>query len=193
MNNQPGGLPHHLDPEHHRQTGVDVLLHGLPSLPEVLTYQMSIPLTYWKAASCAVVLFLTFDEFEGRARPEVTMATYARDGQLWKANRWWMGKSWPHDPIANPADPRSLGGRAITVSGGTSTTDPAPGYPADIAVGHVAPTVKQIALIQDGHEDRRPLESHFGALAVCTDRPSAYQINALDENGNVLGSIQAGA
>jgi hypothetical protein len=51
--------------------------------------------------------------------------------------------------------------------------------------------VKQIALIQDGHEDRRLLESHFGALAVCTDRAAPYRIDALDEND--LGSVQAGA
>jgi hypothetical protein len=55
-------------------------------------------------------------------------------------------------------------------SRGSSAADPAPGYPAIIAVGCVAPSVEQIALTQDGHEDRRPLESHFGAWIVCTER-----------------------
>jgi hypothetical protein len=32
--------------------------------------------------------------------------------------------------------------------------------------GHASPAVKYIALVQDGREDLRPLESHFGAWVV---------------------------
>jgi hypothetical protein len=43
--------------------------------------------------------------------------------------------------------------------------------------GRVGPAVTQIALIQDGHEDRRPLESHLGAWVICTEQASPFQVN----------------
>jgi hypothetical protein len=42
--------------------------------------------------------------------------------------------------------------------------------------------VKQIALIRDGREDRRRLESHSGAWVFCTEQTSPFQVTALDEN-----------
>jgi hypothetical protein len=36
-------LPADLDPRYARRTGASVIERGLPELPEVLTYQMSIP------------------------------------------------------------------------------------------------------------------------------------------------------
>jgi hypothetical protein len=143
-------LPPDHDPRHIRRTGARVIEHGLPGLPEVLTYQMSIPVAYWRVPSCAVVLFLRFQQWDGKFWPKVTMGS----------------------------------------SGGASTQKPEPGYPAAVAVGRVAHTVKQIALIQDGHQDRHPLESHFGAWAVCTDKPGAYDVAALDEHGIVLATLR---
>jgi hypothetical protein len=67
---------------------------------------------------------------------------------------------------------------------------PAPGEPAMVEHGRVGPAVTQIALIQDGHEDCRPLESHFGAWVVCTEQASPFQVAALDKNGTVLASIE---
>jgi hypothetical protein len=93
-------LPPDLDPRHTRRTGASVIEHGPPGLPEVLTHQMSIPVAYWRAPSCAVVLFLRFEQWDGKFWPKVTMGTYFRDGERWTAHRMWAGKSWPHDPIA---------------------------------------------------------------------------------------------
>jgi hypothetical protein len=42
---------------------------------------------------------------------------------------------------------------------------------------------------QDGQEDRRALESHFGAWVVCTEQPTPFVVTALDANGSVLGSV----
>jgi hypothetical protein len=53
----------------------------------------------------------------------------------------------------------------------------------------VAPEVKQIALTQDGHEDRRPLESHFGAWVACSEQEHPFQVSALDQGGKVLGMV----
>ena len=119
---EPTDLPEQFDPGRMRETGIAVLEHGLPALPEALTYQMSVPVAYWKAERCAVVLFLA-------------------------------------------------------------------GSPAMVVHGRVGPAVAHLVLTQDGHEDRRRLESHFGAWVVCTEQSSNFQVAALDENGIVLASI----
>lgn len=72
------------------------------------------------------------------------------------------------------------------------TDTPPPGRLAEIMHGRVAPNVKQLALIQDGYEDRRPLDSHFGAWVVCTENPAPFRVVALDENGLVLDEINGG-
>lgn len=55
--------------------------------------------------------------------------------------------------------------------------------------GRVSPAVTTLAVVQDGHEDRRPLRSHFGAWVVCVERWAPFQVNALDEAGTVIGTI----
>ncbi len=138
-----------------------------------------------------MVLFLEFDrDPDGTFRPVVMMATFARDGDSWTAHRHVVGTGWSHDPIANPHGMRDLGGQVMVDSGGGFNPTPAPGNPAAIVVGRVAPAVKHIALVQDGQEGRRVLRSHFGAWVVCMDRWSPYQINALDDNGAVLASVE---
>src|SRR5260370_41548253 len=47
------------------RTGIEVLSHGLPELPEQLSYLMAIPVADWTAPHSAVVLFLKFQR-EGR-------------------------------------------------------------------------------------------------------------------------------
>ena len=48
-------------------------------------------------------------------------------------------------------------------------------------------------MIQDGSEDRRPLESHFGAWVVCTEQPGEFEVAGLDQEGNVVDSIRQAA
>jgi hypothetical protein len=154
-------LPAGLDPRCARRAGASVIERGLPGLPEVLTYQMSIPVAYWRASVCAVVLFLRFHPAGGKFRPTVTMGTYFLGGERWSAHRMWA-----------------------------STEQPEPGYPAAVVVGRVAPAVTQIALVQDGHEDRRSLESHFGAWVVCAEKPGPYDVAAFDDYGVMLATLQ---
>ena len=183
-------LPPQFHPRNAVRAGIDVLDHGLPALPDVLTRQMSVPIAHWKADGCAVVLFLMFSRHLGDVMPMVTQATFTREGGHWTAHQHWHGTGWSHDPIASPGDLRDLGGRPMVYGGQSWAPKPAPGHPAAIVTGRVAPEVKHMALIQDGHEDRRPLQSHFGAWVVCTQRSSPFQITALDENGTLLASIQ---
>jgi len=184
-------VPAQFDPANAALTGAGVLRHGLPPLPAVLTGQMSVPLAFWTAAHSAVVLFLQYQPNPfGGVVPAALMATYARDGDGWRAHRHQHGHGWSHDPVADPGGTADLGGRAIAGGGsGTFTDQPSPGHPAYVITGRVSAAVTAIAVIQDGQEDRRDLQSHFGALVICTEQPMPYQINALNSAGAVIGSI----
>jgi len=183
-------LPPRFDPRNQHRTGIEVLDHGLPALPDVLSYQMSVPVAYWKAANCAVVLFLRYSRLDdGTFHPKVTMGEFYREGDRWAAREWWGGTGWSHDPVADPGSLRDLDGRAIAGGSGSYNPNPTPGFPASVVTGRVSPAVSHLALVQDDREERRKLRSHFGAWVVCTERWSPYQINALDENGAVMGRI----
>jgi hypothetical protein len=51
------------------------------------------------------------------------------------------------------------------------------------------PAVKYIALIQDGQEDIRRLESHLGIWVICTDQPAPFRIEGRDGDGNILARL----
>jgi len=101
----------------------------------------------------------------------------------------WHGIGF-HDPFADPGDLRGLDERPIVISGGSHTDERVARRLAGIWHGTAAPAVRQIALIQDGHEDRRPLDSRFGAWVVCTENPAPCTVTELGQNGAALGSIQ---
>jgi tetratricopeptide (TPR) repeat protein len=185
----PADLPPQFDPGNMAQTGIAVLARGLPPLPDVLTYQMAIPVAHWTASQHAVVLFLRFHGRGPRKWPMAIMMTFSRDHGLWTADSQWVGTGFDHDAIANPGDLESLDGRAMVVSGEARADQPVPGDLAVIWQGRAASEVRQIALIQDGREDRRPLDNHFGAWVVCTEKPSPFHVTALDQDGAVLADI----
>jgi tetratricopeptide (TPR) repeat protein len=186
---EPAGLPAEFDPGNMARTGARVLEHGLPPLPEVLDHRMAIPVAHWTALRCAVVLFLRFPRHGRDRRTAVIMATFTRNQGQWNPDPHWHGTGWDHDPIASPGDLRELDGQALVVGGGSHTDTPAPGYPASIQLGRAAPAVTQIALVQEGREDRRPLDSRFGFWVVCTEQPTPFHVTALDDNGTVLADI----
>jgi hypothetical protein len=185
----PADLPPQFDPANIRQTGNAVLHHGLPPLPATLTYQMAIPVAYWTARHCAVVLFLQFTRHGREQWPVTVMATFSRDQDRWEPDSHWVGTGGHHDPIANPGDLREMDGQAMTTSGGSHNDTPAPGHPAAIQIGRAASAVTQILLTQNGHEDRRPLDTHFGFWVICTEQPSPFQVTGLDKDGTVLAQI----
>jgi hypothetical protein len=80
-------VPAQFDPANTAVTGLEVLRHGLPPLPPVLTRQMSVPVAFWTSAHSAVVLFLRYglDGF-GDVNPTALMATYSRDSDGWSAH-----------------------------------------------------------------------------------------------------------
>jgi hypothetical protein len=187
----PPGLPPELNPANLIRTGIDVLEHGLPPLPEVLRHEMAIPVAYWKAEQCAVVLVLRFPGHGyDQAGPIAMQVTYARgaDGR-WEPPTHIVGTGFAHDPVRNPGSMRDLGGRAMVQAGSSQAREVTPGHPACIATGRAASQVKYLALIKDGHEDRRPLESHFGAWVVCTEQPGPFEVAGLDADGAVLASL----
>ncbi|HKD88555.1 MAG TPA: hypothetical protein VKB62_08505 [Streptosporangiaceae bacterium] len=172
-------LPPQFDPRNMVRAGLEVLSHGLPELPDQLSYLMAIPVAYWTAQHSAVVLFLQFERYGGKHDPGVLHATYSRTDTGWTADRYFIGTGYSHDPIANPGSLRELDGSAMVTGGGTDTS----------RHGRASPAVKHIALIQHGREDVRPLESHFGAWVVCTEQVAPFQIEGRDADGNVLARI----
>lgn len=182
-------LPPGFQPGNIVSAGIEVLNQGLPPLPGILSYQMAIPMAWWTTDACAVVLFLTFSRHRAIRHPMATQVTYTRTEDGWTPDSHFHGTSFSHNPIASPDGQRDLGGQAMVTSGGSRTDTPAPGHLAAVWHGRAAPAVRQIALIQDGHEDQRPLQSHFGAWVICTEQPSAFHVVALDENGAILADI----
>ncbi len=172
-------LPPPFDPRNMVRTGIEVLSHGLRGLPEDLSYLMAIPVASWTAEHSAVVLFLKFERHGRKHEAWALHVTYSRDNDGWTPHRHFVGTGYSHDPIANPGGLRDLGGRAMVTGGGTDTQPR----------GRASPAVKYIALIQDGREDLRPLESHFGAWVVSTEERSPFQVEGRDADGNVLASI----
>jgi predicted negative regulator of RcsB-dependent stress response len=189
----PDDLPPDFNPRNMMRTGIQVLEHGLPSLPEVLTYDMAVPVAYWKGERCAVVLVLQFS-IHGRDEPSpmAWQVTYTRaeDGS-WTPPKRAGGTSFGYDPIASPEGGLyGLDGGAIVHSGGSLAETIRPGRPACTVIGLVAPEVKYLAMIQDGCEDRRLLESHFGAWVICTEQGGSFEVAALDSRGRTLRRLQ---
>lgn len=187
----PPGLPPAFNPANMIRTGISVLEHGLLPLPEVLRPEMAIPVTYWKAGQCAVVLVLTFPR-HGRNEPApmAMRVIYSRDDDgRWEPPTHIFGGSFSHDPIGSPESMRDMDGRPMVYGGSSHADKVTPGRPASIATGRAAPEVKYLAVIKDGHEDRRPLESHFGAWVVCTEQPGSFEVSGLDANGAVLARL----
>ena len=187
----PPGLPPELNPGNMVRTGIDVLEHGLLPLPEILRHEMAIPVAYWIAEQCAVVLVLRFSRHgHDEPVPVALQVSYSRgeDGR-WEPPTHVAGGSFSHNPVRNPGSKRDLDGMPIVYGGSSQAGEVRPGHPAFIATGRAAPEVKYLAVIKDGHEDRRPLESHFGAWVVCIEQPGSFDVAGLDANGIVLASL----
>lgn len=185
-------LPPRFHPHNIVSTGIDVLTNGLPALPAEPNYLMAIPIACWAAGTCGVVVFLQFHRIHAAARPTplALRVTYSRTSTEWVAHKHVWGSSFGPDPIADPDDLRDLDGRPMVIGGSSHAAEPPPpGVPATILIGRAAPQVTGIALIQDGHETRRRLDSNFGAWVVCTERSGPFQVAALDGNGAVLATI----
>jgi tetratricopeptide (TPR) repeat protein len=187
----PAGLPPEFNPRNMLRAGLDVLEHGLPLLPDVLTHEMALPMAYWTAGQCAVVLVLQFSR-HGHDEPEPIAMTviYSRgkDGR-WEPPTHIHGGSFFYDPIRSPENTRGLDGSPMVRGGSSQAREVRPGGPAFIATGRAAPEVKYLAVVKDGHEDRRLLESHFGAWVVCTEQPGPFEVTGLDATGTVLASL----
>jgi TolA-binding protein len=177
---EPADVPPGFDPQNMARTGIAVLANGLPSLPEPLTHRMAIPMAYWAARETAVVLFLRFHRHRRTWQPIALMVTFTRQEGEWKPDTHWHGTSF-HDPFTDPGGLYGLAGRPIASSGGLGDT---------ICHGTAAPAVKYLALIQDGEEDRRGLDNHFGAWVIRAEKPGQLAVAALDENGTTLAQIE---
>jgi hypothetical protein len=149
---------------------------------------MAVPISYWTAERCAVVLVLTFSRHgHDEPVPMAMQVIYSRDEDgHWVPPRYVAGGSFSYDPVRSPGSMRDLDGNSMVYGSSSHAREVTPGRPAAIATGRAAPEVKTLAVITDGHEDCRPLESHFGAWAVCTEQAGPFDVVGRDANGIVL-------
>jgi hypothetical protein len=189
-------------------SGVAVLERGLPPLPGKLDRHMAVPMAHWIAGDKAVVLTLCFSRNRRTWRPlalhtwnapaltatftpwhtwdaTAIRATFTRRNGAWEAaDRRWHGTGF-HDPFRDPGDLRGLGGRALVYSGSAGGVSS-----GTILHGVASADVAHLAIIQDGHEDRRPLDNHFGAWVIRTTKPGPFTVAAIDKNGSTIDQVQ---
>jgi hypothetical protein len=122
--------------------------------------------------------------------PVAMQVTYSRaaDG-TWKMPTHVAGSGFSYDPVADPGGQQDLDGQPMVGGGASWATEITPGHPASIVTGTAAPEVRYLAVIKDGHEDRRPLESHFGAWVACTEQPGPFEVIGIGEGGDVLARL----
>jgi hypothetical protein len=189
-------MPEPWNPAAMERTGAYVLDHGsLPALPETVTHQMAVPVAFWTAGSCAVVLFLNFTNPAGPGGPPgAEMRVYGREGETWVAARRWMGIGWNRDPLSQAQHPQTFDEHALQRAGSTlAPAQPAAGRPAIVVCGIAAPEVTQLSVVQPGHEMRRRIDRHFDAWIVCMEELAPYEITALNDTGEVLGTLRGDA
>jgi hypothetical protein len=155
---------------------------------------MSIPLCYWAAGCCAVVVFMRFlpDHEDGHMRAMKCNLPYSRQDGRWvppqgNQSTW---SSYAFDPVIDPSYDRHLDGSAMTYGQFSERDSHEPGRPATSTLGHVSSAVKYLAVIQDEQQDHRPLQSHFGAWAVCVEQPGAFVVAAFDNDGKLLTRLE---
>jgi len=171
--------------------GLKVLNEGLPEMPTPLTTSSVVPLAYWKGLQFGAVLFLRYSKDEnGTMVPAVIRGVFRREGENWKPLEYWAGSGWSHDPITTPDSIVDLGGHAICDSGGSFSDQPSSVAPAIVISGRHSPDVKRISVIQSGPKANAPTSGHWGAWIICLDAWAPYAIEAIDQNGVVIGQIQ---
>jgi hypothetical protein len=176
-----------------RETGAAVIEHGLPELPEQLTHQMRIPFCSWSAGCCAVVAFMQFSPGQQPGRMEASalkMPYFRQDGRWVPVPRQgFLALSLGFDPVAGPDYGRRLDGSTITYCQFSHGDSHEPGQPASTVLGFASPDVKYLAVTQDGQQDYRPLQSHFGAYLVCVEKPGPFDVAAFDSDGQLLETL----
>ncbi|HEY5265527.1 MAG TPA: hypothetical protein VIJ40_01810 [Acidimicrobiales bacterium] len=171
--------------------GLKVLSEDLREMPTSVTTSSVVPLAYWKSLQFGAVLFLRYSEDEnGTMVPAVTRGVFRRHGENWKPLDYWAGSGWTHDLITNPDSIAELGGRAICDSGGSFTDKPNPEAPAIVIAGRHSPEVNVLSVTQTGSKTNAPVNGRWGAWIICLDQWAPYAIEAIDENGVVIGQIQ---
>jgi hypothetical protein len=173
-------------------SGIDVIENGLPPLPDAVTYEMKLPISYWTAPKSAVVVFLRFGRHpaDGGIQPVAMEVPYHRENGKWTvwASGSVGGSGFPFDPVAQPGFTADLDGKPI-VYGSLSTIRAGDKPAAWVATGRASCSVAAIAVVQAGVEYRRMLDSHFGSWVVCAEAPEPFEVVAFDGSGQTLARL----
>jgi hypothetical protein len=175
-----------------RLAGIDVIENGLPPLPDIITQEMKIPISYWTGPRISVVVFLRFFEGPefGGAKPAAMNIPYYLETGKWtfETSGVFHAAGFPFDPVTEPEKAEDLDGSTIVYgSSGRLQTEGKP--PAWFATGRASREVARLAVVQGGVEDRRRLDAHFGSWVVCTEAPGPFQVVAYDSSGQTLARL----
>jgi len=163
-------------------------------LPDVITHEsmVLIPIGYWVASESAVVVFFFFGEIPGLGvRPFVMNIPYYKEAGKWtfEARREISGSSFPFDPVTQSERVVDLDGSHFVFSS-LSRGQTKGKAPIWVATGHASRDVRYVALVQEGSENRRRLDSHFGTWVVCTEVREPFEVVAFDSSGQELSRLR---
>jgi hypothetical protein len=175
-----------------RQAGIDVIENGLPPLPDVITHEMNLPISYWTGSRISVLVFSRFFEGPefGGVKPAAMKVPYYLEAGKWtfETSGLFRAAGFPFDPVTEPEKAEDLDGSTIVYgSSGGLQTEGKP--PARVATGRASREVAHLAVVQGGVEDRRRLDSHFGSWVVCTQAPGPFEVVAYDSSGQALARL----
>jgi hypothetical protein len=173
--------------------GIDVIEKGLPPLPDVITHELMvpIPISYWTAPDCAVVVFFYFSELPGSGvRPFVSKIPYYKEAGKWTVGTHgeFTGSGFPFDPVTEPEWIDDLDGSHF-VNSSLSRKQVEGKSLMWVAAGRASREVAYVALVQSGTQDRRRLNSHFGTWVVCTQVREPFDVVAFDSSGQELSRL----
>jgi hypothetical protein len=175
-----------------RRQGLIVLNEGLPPPPEKLTHSDAIPVSYWTTDLNGAVQFIFFFEpEEGGVRPADITLEFGRDIDGWYPVRSQLGWGGNYeDAIGSPDFMRHFTDQAIETSHSHFQTEAEPGTLAIVMSGRHSPDVKEIWLVQGDRIEKRPASGHFGSWTICTETFAPLRVEAYDDAGRLLGSVE---
>jgi hypothetical protein len=181
--------PKSFDEDLMTEWSVWVLDNGLPPLPDGVDPGESVPVAQWVGPRFAAVLHIQWMWSEDHNDDSLSTETqvFVRRGQHWEIADGQGGSSWFDPPFERPS---RVGPRTVAIGHEFCATEPSRSCCA--VDGFVGSDAAHIEVEDADGMTRRPVESPFGAVIVCSDGAGDATFRVLDGDGRVLGSGQFG-
>ena len=169
-------------------SGARVLDNGLEALPAHFDETLGYPLAFWKSQHHGAVVFLTFGpQSETVKSPHIWHMNYERVNETWEQPHPGsaVGQELLGDgPTVESKIESILGGRPL-VTTSTATAD----SPAVILTGWHSMKVRAMTFVQPSGSQPFTANGHYGAWVIGSDSAEPWRIEARDDMGHLIGSI----